>query len=118
MAKNHLSDTELDALLKAATQPPLPHGFAERLLVKLEQPTLNNVIAFPAKKLQAPSSRRVWLSAIPLAASLAIGIYLGTQGTLSDSFTGLNTSIVSDAADSQFSIGIEDTESFINGELS
>jgi hypothetical protein len=118
MAENNLTDDELDELLNAATQPPLPRGFADHLQAKLDVPVANNVIAFPQKKPQAAPSRRLWLSAIPLAASLAVGLYLGVQGTLADSLGGLNTSLMSDATDSLFSIGIEDTESFINGELS
>jgi hypothetical protein len=118
MAKNQLTDKELDAMLKTATQPTLPRGFADRLQAKLEQPSASTVIAFPQKKTPPVKSAKLWLSAIPLAASLAIGLYLGAQGTLANSFTGLNTSLVADATDSAFDIGIEDTESFINGELS
>lgn len=118
MAKNQVTDTELDAMLKTAAQPTLPRGFADRLQAKLEQPVTSNVIAFPQKKAPPVKSARLWLSAIPLAASLAIGLYLGAQGTLASSFTGLSASLVADATDTSFDIGIEDTESFINGELS
>ena len=118
MAKKQMTGEELDAVLKSATQPPLPRGFAERLQAKLEQPVASNVIAFPQRKAPPIKSAKVWLSAIPLAASLAIGLYLGSQGMMTNSFGDLGTSLVSDASDSQFDIGIEDTESFINGELS
>ncbi len=118
MAKNQVTDAELDAMLKAATQPKLPGGFADRLRAKLEQPAASNVIAFPQRKAPRVKSTRHWLSAIPLAASLAIGLYLGAQGILANSFTGMSTSLVADATDSAVDIGIEDTESFINGELS
>jgi hypothetical protein len=118
MDKKLMSDAQLDALLNGTKQPTLPRGFADRLQAKLEQPAPNNVIAFPQKKSQPAPSRRMWLSAIPLAASLAIGIYLGAQGTLADSISTLDTSLVSDATDSLFNIGIEDTESFLNGESS
>jgi hypothetical protein len=118
MANNLVTDAELDAMLKAATQPTLPRGFAERLQAKLEQPTASNVIAFPQKKTLPVKSPKLWLSAIPLAASLAIGIYLGAQGNMAESLNGLSTSLVADATDSAIDIGIEDTESFINGELS
>lgn len=118
MAKNQITDTELDALLKAASQPPLPRGFADRLQAKLDQPASGNVIAFPQRKTPDIKSAKLWLSAIPLAASLAIGLYLGAQGNMSESLTGLSASLVSDASDSLFDLGIEDTESFVNGELS
>jgi hypothetical protein len=118
MSKNQVTDAELDAMLKTAAQPALPRGFADRLQAKLEQPAASNVIAFPHRRSPPVKSTRLWLSAIPLAASLAIGLYLGAQGTLANSFTGLNAALVADATDTPFDIGIEDTESFINGELS
>ena len=118
MAEKQVTDTELDALLKMAAQPALPRGFADRLQAKLEQPVASNVVAFPSRKLPPAKPAAVWLSAIPLAASLAIGLLLGAQGTFPNSFSGLDTLLVSDATDTVFDIGIEDTESFINGELS
>jgi hypothetical protein len=118
MAKNQVTDTELDEMLKAATRPQLPRGFADRLQAKLEQPAASNVIAFPQKKTLPVKSARLWLSAIPLAASLVIGLYLGAQGSMSESFDGFGTSLVSDASDQTLDLGIEDTESFVNGELS
>jgi hypothetical protein len=118
MDEKHMTDAELDRMLTAAAQPPLPHGFANRLQTRLETPVADNVVAFPQKKLLTAQSERYWLSAIPLAASLAVGLYLGAQGTLADSLSGLGTALVSDATDSLFNTGIEDTVSFINGELS
>ncbi len=118
MAKNPLTDTELDVLLKQVAQPPLPTGFADRLQAKLEQSQGSNVIAFPQKNVASTKSANLWLSSIPLAASLAIGIYLGAQGTLADSLSSLGTSSFADATDNLFNVGIEDTELFINGELS
>jgi hypothetical protein len=118
MAKSPMTDDELNNLLSGATQPPLPTGFANRLQARLDAPVASNVIAFPQKVNPAAKSMKLWFSAIPLAASLAAGLYLGAQGTLADSIGSLNTSLVSDATDTLFDIGIEDTESFINGELS
>ncbi len=118
MDEKHMTDAELDVMLKAAAQPVLPQGFADRLQAKLDAPVADNVIAFPQKKSAALRSGRYWLSAVPLAASLAVGLYLGAQGTLVDSLNVVDTTLVSDATDSLFGIGIEDTESFINGELS
>ena len=118
MAENQMTDAELDALLRQSAQPALPRGFADRLQAKLEQPVASNVVAFPSRKPPPAKPAAVWLSAIPLAASLAIGLYLGAQGSFPSSFSGLDTSLVSDATDQIFDIGIEDTESFINGELS
>ena len=118
VSNKNMTDMELDQLLAQATQPDLPKGFAERLQAKLEQPAASNVIAFPARQQVKPSTRRYWLSAIPLAASLAFGIYVGAAGSLPDSLSGLESSLVSDATDSLLGVGIEDTESFLNGDLS
>jgi hypothetical protein len=117
MTDDAMTEKELDQLLTHATRPALPEGFAARLRAKLEQAPVSNVIAFPQRKPASAPSKRVWISAIPLAASLLIGIYLGTMGSLSESVANLNSTFVADG-DSDFNIGIEDTESFINGELS
>ena len=72
-----LSDDDLDRLLVHATLPvPLP-GFEERILKALDQRQIsNNVIAFPT-----PRKTRVWLSGIPLAASLVLGVLIGASDT-------------------------------------
>jgi hypothetical protein len=118
MDKNQMTDHELDQLLAAAQQPKLPNGFAERLQAKLNVESQSNVIAFPQKHVASSPRRRIWLSAIPLAASLAIGIYVGAMGTLPESLSGLEGTLISEASENLLGIGIEDTESFLNGDLS
>jgi hypothetical protein len=105
-------DSDLEKLLARVKQPALPIGFAERLQAKLQVEAPNNVIAVTA------SSRRVWLSAIPLAASLALGVYFGAMGTVPETFSGLEGTFISDASETLPDIGFEDTESFLNGDLS
>lgn len=118
MTKEPFSDQELELLLNRAKQPQLPRGFAERLQAKLQAEPASNVVAFP-QRLQPSSSRRgYWLSALPLAASLAAGIYLGTMGELPAMFAGLEDVVASLSGDTGLELGIEDTESFLNGELS
>lgn len=117
MNRKDMTDKELDKLLAAASQPALPDGFAARLQARLEEPVVDNVIAFPQRSERPAPPRRMWLAALPLAASLAFGIYLGAAGTLPESLSGLDTSLVSDAGDA-LGLGIEDTESFLNGDLS
>jgi hypothetical protein len=119
MAMNdpRMTDMELDQLLAQARSPALPQGFADRLQAKLERAANSNVVAFPQARAKPAHARRYWLSAVPLAASLAIGIYLGAAGSLPESLAGLDSSLVSDASDAP-GIGIEDTESFLNGDLS
>lgn len=75
----------IDRLLARASVPPLPDGAMDRLMAKLdaEAPAASpKVVLFrPAAR---PEPRRVlrYAAALPLAASLALGIYLGAQGTL------------------------------------
>jgi hypothetical protein len=112
------SDLDLTRLLSQAKQPELPKGFTERLQGKLEVEPTSNVIAFPQKRHVPNTQRGIWLSAIPLAASLAVGIYLGAMADLPELFSGLQDVASSLTGESDLQIGIEDTESFLNGELS
>jgi hypothetical protein len=116
MRKQDMTDNELDALLAEATVPDLPAGFADRLNRRLEAAPAANVIAFPAVKPRPV--RRPWLSALPLAASLAFGLYLGAAGSLPESLASLAPAAIADTADALLGLGIEDTESFLNGDLS
>lgn len=75
-----LTDHELDQLLQFASNPKLESGFENRILEKLNlvmEP--NNIVAFPR-----PSKTSLWLAAVPLAASLVLGIWLGTNETALD----------------------------------
>jgi hypothetical protein len=116
MDKDEMTDRELDQLLKAVRQPGLPKGFADRLQAKLDAPASAQIIGFP-KRTEAAKTR-LWLSALPLAASLAIGLYWGAVGTLPESLSNLTNTVLASNDDATWSIGIEDTELFLNGELS
>lgn len=118
MTKDLFSDRELDFLLAMAKQPELPPGFADRLQSKLQVEPASNVIAFPQKQQHTTLRRGYWLSAIPLAASLAAGIYLGAMAELPAMLSGLEDAVASLSSDTGLDLGIEDTESFLNGELS
>lgn len=118
MTNNPMTDNELDKILTAAHQPQLPKGFADRLQAKLDAKPKSNVIAFPVRKQPPAQSRRMWLSAIPLAASLAAGLYLGAMGDIPTSLSAFDSSLVSDASDQMVGSGFEDTEAFVNGDLS
>ncbi len=118
--KHEINDKELDKLLAAVDAVKLPTGFADRLQSKLnlDNQTRDNVIAFPQKKLAQPQQRRVWLSAIPLAASLALGVYIGAMGNLPASLSGLEGTLISEAGDTLLGTGFEDMVSFVDGDLS
>jgi Heavy-metal resistance len=76
-----LSDRELDTLLAHASTPPVPLGAKSRLMTKAHAQTA--FVAGEARLAHSHSySRLAWLSGLPLAASLALGIYLGAGGGL------------------------------------
>lgn len=79
---------EIDWVLASASVPPLPEGAVSRLMARiLEEPQqADPVIPFRARPLPDPQPARPSLlryaAALPLAASLALGVYLGARGTL------------------------------------
>ena len=75
-----LNDFELDQLLSYASHPVPSVDFESRLFEKLEHvPPLNNVIAFPR-----PRKSSLWLAGVPLAASLMLGLWLGSNEAIAD----------------------------------
>ncbi len=73
---NVMRDADLDRLLQSASQPPVPLGAEARLARRIA--AVSAVPVYPI----APASKRnyAWVAGVPLAASLALGIYLGTAG--------------------------------------
>ncbi len=71
----------IDRLLSLASVPDVPDGAAARLMQRIAaEPQGAEIIAFrPRAK---PWSIMRYVAALPLAASLALGIYLGAQGSL------------------------------------
>lgn len=70
---------ELDRILDLASVPREPQQSANSILRAIEaDPPASNIVRLP------PSRPAIlpWLSALPLAASLALGFYLGAQGSL------------------------------------
>lgn len=95
---------EIDAVLSLASVPSLPEGAAARLMARLaEVPQENKVVAFPPRRAMAPvRSPLRYAAALPLAASLALGIYLGAKGSLDfmlpSAITG-DVALIDDAPD-------------------
>lgn len=74
--------TDIDAVLGLATAPEVPAGAMDRLMARIaEEPQDLKVVAFTPRLQQ---SRSIWrlAAAVPLAASLALGVYLGAQGKM------------------------------------
>ncbi len=90
-----MSEAELDVLLREATNPTIPLGAEARLMKRL---SLSGAVhEVPTKK------NAVWLSALPLAASLILGVYLGAYGYGDSVF---NTT----SSDNEIATGIEEAE--------
>ena len=79
---NRSEDREIDAVLARASAPGLPPGAMDRLMALIAaEPQQVNVIPFAPR----PAPRRpVWrlAVAVPLAASLALGVWLGANGKM------------------------------------
>ncbi len=78
-----MTDRELDQLLGLATKPvPATDSAARTAARAFAQVGKSNIVAFaPKAKPSAPKFTISWLAALPLAASLAAGVYLGALGS-------------------------------------
>lgn len=107
-------DTALDKLLKRATDPAIPEGAEARLIAAIQAAEQQSNVV----KLQPRPRIQRWAVGLPLAASLALGIYLGANGTLDnympDSIIG---ETLADTSDSEPTSGLDDAESYAEGEL-
>lgn len=75
-------DHEARAVLALASLPQLPGGAADRLMARIAaQPQEARIVQFAPRP---RGSRPVWryAAAVPLAASLALGIWLGANGRM------------------------------------
>lgn len=107
-----ITDLELDKLLAAASRPvPLP-GFEQRLAQRMAaqeaQGAGSNVIAFRQRKAAPASSRARWPFAAALAASLAIGLWLGGSGQLSSLIDQASDTAMLDSSTGFAPAGLED----------
>ena len=107
-------DAALDELLKRASDPSIPEGAEARLMTAIQatEQHLNVVQLQPRPRIQR------WAVSLPLAASLVLGIYLGARGTLDsympDSIVG---ETLADTVDSEPTSGLDDAESYAEGDL-
>ena len=70
----------IDRILDHASRPSVPEGSMARLLDRLNEPPVAAVIEF--RRAKSSKTQFLQYAALPLAASLALGIYLGALGTL------------------------------------
>jgi hypothetical protein len=107
-------DAALAKLLKRATDPVVPEGAEARLMLAIQSVGQQlNVVPFqPRPKMQS------WTMGLPLAAALALGIYLGSKDTFDAYFPEAITDETSaDMSDSMPSTGLDDAESYAEGDV-
>jgi hypothetical protein len=79
---NRSDDREMRAVLARASEPGVPEGALDRLMARIaDEPQDAKVIQFAPRPRAA---RPVWryAAAVPLAASLALGVWLGANGRM------------------------------------
>jgi hypothetical protein len=107
-------DAALARLLQRASRADIPPGAEARLMdiIRATRQQSNIVGLHPRRHLNR------WAIALPLAASLLLGIYLGTNDTI-DSYLpdGVTGSTLAGATDSDISSGLDDVENYSDGEL-
>src|SRR6185295_17928110 len=103
----------LEKLLKRASDPAVPEGAEARLMAAIHvAERQSNVVKFqPRQKIHR------WAVGLPLVASLALGIYLGSGDTFDayfpDNITG---EVTADLSDSTLLTGLDDAESYAESE--
>ncbi|MEI7598780.1 MAG: hypothetical protein WCJ41_05595 [Aestuariivirga sp.] len=79
---NRSEDRETRAVLAHASAPQLPAGAMDRLMARIaEEPQQAKVVHFAPRPRAAPTFWR-YAAAVPLAASLALGVWLGANGRM------------------------------------
>jgi hypothetical protein len=115
-----MTDTELDALLAHASAPPLPLGAKQRLMAKLshvEGAGAAHSTVVPLRRPEKVASRLGWLAGLPLAASLALGIYLGSGDNLETYLPPAAYELLAGANADEPLTGIEDVEGFSEDDI-
>ena len=93
----------IDQFLDLASQPTVPEGSLARLLDQLPDAATAEIVGFRPRLRGNPPLLRY--AALPLAASLALGIYLGAQGDLDVAFPAAITGTVAQGDDVEDDLG-------------
>ena len=109
---NFLTDEELDKLLNAASAPKVPLGFEQRLARRLAAESGSNVVPFPQRVIQAPTTVWRWQLPAALAASFVLGIWLGTQSTMSSAIAGATEAAMLGSASDFAPAGLDEIGDF------
>ena len=108
-----VTDFELDRLLAQASKPEPLSGFearlAQRMAASIAAPASDNVIAFRPRKVAAVPSRALRLPfAAAMAASLVIGLWLGSNGQLVSLLEQGTETAMLDVSSDFAPVGLED----------
>ena len=80
--KDEMTDRDIAAVLARASGPQLPDGAMDRLMARIAAtPQDAKVIAFTPRQRPRSAFWRL-AAAVPLAASLALGVWLGANGKM------------------------------------
>jgi hypothetical protein len=108
--ENTMTDAMLDRLLREASQPAIPLGALNRMTTRIAQAEI---------KTSQPVQRATWwLAGLPLAASLALGIFLGTQGYGENTIDAFSSAAIATAAQDELATGTEEAELAAEEDLS
>jgi hypothetical protein len=77
-----MNEREIDKVLGLASTPELPQGAAARLMARIAAEKQQVLVIPLAPRLPVRRSPLRYAAALPLAASLALGVYLGAKGSL------------------------------------
>lgn len=106
-------DAALEKLLKHATDPAVPEGAEARLMLAIQSAGQQvNIVPF-----QPRARMQHWTIGLPLAAALALGIYLGSKDTFDAYLPEVITDGMADMSDSMPSTGLDDVESYAEGDV-
>ena len=106
-------DAALEKLLKRATDPAVPDGAEARLMLAIQSVgQQGNVVPFQSRpKIQN------WTVGLPLAAALVLGIYLGSKDTFDAYLPEAIIDGMADLSDSMPTTGLDDAESYAEGDV-
>lgn len=116
---DRIEDAEIDRVLSLASVPDVPPGAIDRLMARIDVAETGNVLLFRPRP--APPRLRAfrYAAALPLAASLALGIYLGAQGTLDFAFPSAVTGSIASTEDTVDDLGgVGEAEQYAEDNLS
>ena len=111
-----LTEKELDALLELASEPQVPLDFEKSLARRLVAERANNIVPFPQRIKPPPRYAWRWQMPAALAASLVLGIWFGTQGSVDNALADATETAMLGSANDFGPAGLEELDNFDLGD--